>query len=116
MAGAQTTAAPTAAAEGDERPDKVELGVFGGGSFFQQVDKGLGTKHVSGGAAGFRVTENIWKYVGLEQAFTYSVNNVKFLRPVTPGDTSFNYGSRIYQFSLNPVVYWTPAAPSSGRS
>lgn len=108
VAGAQTTAAPKAAAEGDERPDKVELGVFGGGSFFQQVNNGLGTKHVSGGAGGFRATENIWKYVGLEQAFTYSVNNVKFLRPVVPGDPSFNYGSRIYQFSLNPVVYWTP--------
>lgn len=108
VAGAQNSATPKAEAGGDERPDKVELGVFGGGSFFQQVDTGLGTKHRSGGAAGVRVTENIWKYVGLEQAFTYSVNNVDFLRAVRPGDPTYNFGSRIYQFSLNPVVYWTP--------
>jgi hypothetical protein len=108
VAGAQTTAAPNAAAEGDERPDKVELNVFGGGSFFQQVENGLGTKHRSGGAAGARVTENFWRYIGLEQAFTYSVNNVEFLRSVRPGDPAYGFGSRIYQFSLNPVVYWTP--------
>ncbi len=107
VANAQTPTAPQAAAEGDELPDKVELGAFGGGSFFTRINKGLGTWHRTGGAAGLRVTENIWKYVGLEQAFTYSVNNVNFLSPVRAGDPSYNFGSRIYQFSLNPVVYWT---------
>ncbi|MBI5086938.1 MAG: outer membrane beta-barrel protein, partial [Acidobacteria bacterium] len=93
--------------EGDALPDKYELGAFGGGSFFRAVDKGMGTKLVNGGAAGFRVTENFWKHVGLEQAFTYSANNVNFLTPVRPGQPNYGFGQRIYQYSLNPVFYWT---------
>lgn len=104
-AGAQQAAA--AKASGDELPDKVELSGFGGGSFFQQVDKGLGTKLVNGGAFGFRATENFWKYIGLEQAFTYSANNVRFLTPVTPGGPQLDFGHRIYQYSLNPVFYFS---------
>jgi flagellar motor protein MotB len=92
---------------GDERPDKVELNGFGGGSFFQGVSSGLGTKMVNGGAFGFRVTENFWRYVGLEQAFTYSVNNVRFESPAAPGLPQNDFGHRIYQYSLNPVFYWT---------
>lgn len=109
-AGAQQAAADKkkAAGEGDERPDYVELNGFLGGSFFQQVDKGLGTKLHSGGAAGARVTENFWRYVGLEQAFTYSANNLTFLKPNQPGLPNFGFGNRIYQYSLNPVIYWTP--------
>jgi outer membrane protein OmpA-like peptidoglycan-associated protein len=105
VAGAQQAAAPKA--EGDELPDKVELSGFGGASFFQQVDKGLGTKLVNGGAFGFRATENFWRYVGLEQAFTYSANNVRFLSPVKPGGPNYDFGQRIYQYSLNPVFYFT---------
>jgi len=92
---------------GDELPDKVELNAFGGGSFFQGVSSGLGTKLVNGGAFGFRVTENIWRYVGLEQAFTYSANNVRFESPARPGLPQNDFGHRIYQYSLNPVFYWT---------
>jgi flagellar motor protein MotB len=92
---------------GDELPDKVELNAFGGGSFFQGVQSGLGTKLVNGGAFGFRVTENIWRYVGLEQAFTYSTNNVRFESPAAPGLPQNDFGHRIYQYSLNPVFYWT---------
>jgi flagellar motor protein MotB len=92
---------------GDELPDKVELNAFGGGSFFQGVSSGLGTKLVNGGAFGFRVTENIWRYVGLEQAFTYSTNNVRFQSPAAPGQPQYDFGHRIYQYSLNPVFYWT---------
>lgn len=94
-------------ASGDELPDKVELNGFGGGSFFQGVSSGLGTKLVNGGAFGFRVTENFWRYVGLEQAFTYSANNVRFETPAAPGLPQNDFGHRIYQYSLNPIFYWT---------
>ena len=97
-----------AQSKGDERPDKVEINIFGGGSFFNEVNEGLGNKHVNGGAIGGRVTENFWRYVGLEQAFTYSANNVSFLRPVVPGQPTYSFGNRIYQFSLNPVFHFTP--------
>lgn len=111
-----TASAQTAAGEkpkmgpGDALPDKVEISGFGGGSFFQQTQNassGFGTKLNNGGAFGFRVTENFWKYVGVEQAFTYSVNNVTFLQPTAPGQANFGFGNRVYQYSLNPVFYFT---------
>jgi len=105
---AQQTTTPKQAVQGDELPDKVELGGFGGGSFFRQVDQGLGTKLVNGGLFGGRVTENFWRYVGLEQAFTYSTNNVKFLSPAAPGQPNYSFGNRIYQYSLNALAYFTP--------
>lgn len=105
-AAAQTPAAPKPPG-GDQLPDKVEINGFGGGSFFQAVPNGLGTKLINGGAFGFRVTENFWRYVGLEQAFTYSTNNVRFQTPVAPGMPQNDFGHRIYQYSLNPIFYWT---------
>lgn len=72
------------------------------------MDKGLGTKHHSGGAAGIRVTENFWRYIGLEQAFASSSNNVSFLKPAVAGQPNFSFGNRIYQYSLNPIIYFTP--------
>ena len=105
-AAGQQPASPKTAG-GDELPDKVEINAFGGGSFFQGVSSGLGTKLVNGGAFGFRLTENIWRYVGLEQAFTYSANNVRFESPAAPGLPQNDFGHRIYQYSLNPVFYWT---------
>jgi hypothetical protein len=100
--------AATAQSGGDEKPDMVEINLFGGGSFFRGVSEGLGTKHAPGGAFGIRVTENFWRYVGLEQGFTYSVNNLMFQRPVNAGDPNYGFGSRLYQYSLNPVFHFTP--------
>ncbi|MCL4795357.1 MAG: outer membrane beta-barrel protein [Bryobacteraceae bacterium] len=101
------TAAP-AQSGGDERPDMVEINLFGGGSFFRGVSDGLGTKHHTGGAFGIRVTENFWRYVGLEQGFTYSVNNLMFQRPSEAGAPNFGFGSRLFQYNLNPVFHFTP--------
>lgn len=102
------TAAPAQQAGADERPDMVEINLFGGGSFFRGVSEGLGGKHANGGAFGIRVTENFWKYVGLEQGFTYSVNNMQFQSPARAGDPRYAFGSRLFQYSLNPVFHFTP--------
>ena len=101
-------AAPAQQSGGEEKPDMVEINLFGGGSFFRGVSDGLGTKHASGGAFGIRVTENFWRYVGLEQGFTYSVNNLTFQRPVRAGDPNYGFGSRLFQYNLNPVFHFTP--------
>ena len=93
---------------GDERPDKVEIGVFGGGRFFQQVDKGLGNKLNNGGVIGYRFNVNFWKYVGIEHTFGYGPNNVTFLSPAAPGQPNFGFGHRLYSWSLGPTVHWTP--------
>ncbi|HPT29060.1 MAG TPA: hypothetical protein PLZ95_21760, partial [Bryobacteraceae bacterium] len=92
--------------QGDERPDLIELSLFGGGSFFKSVSTGVGTDHVNGGAVGARVTENFWKYIGLEQGFTYSANNLR-MGASTPSST-VAWGNRIYQWNLNPVFHLTP--------
>ncbi len=92
--------------QGDERPDMVEISLFGGGSFFKSVSSGLGTEHVSGGAAGLRVTENFWKYISLEQGFTYSANNLRVPLGTAPASAAF--GNRIYQWNINPVFHFTP--------
>jgi hypothetical protein len=84
----------------------MELSLFGGGSFFKSVSNGLGTEHVSGGAVGFRVTENFWKYISLEQGFTYSANNLRMGLSTAP--SSVAWGNRIYQWNLNPVFHFTP--------
>lgn len=98
--------AQTGWGDGDERPDMIEISLFGGGSFFKSVSSGLGTEHVSGGAVGLRVTENFWKYISLEQGFTYSANNIRFGLSTAPNTVAF--GNRIYQWNLNPVFHFTP--------
>lgn len=101
-------AAPAQETKGDERPDKVEISPFGGVSFYHDVSTGLGTKHANGGVAGIRVTENFWRYVGLEQGYTYSTANVMFQSPTAPGLPNYGFGSRLHQFNLNPVFHFTP--------
>jgi len=102
--------ASKAAATGDEHPDRVNVNLFGGGSFFQSVPGGLGSQLANGGAVGARVTGNFWRYVGIEPAFTYSVNNMKFQSRVgtPPGVGPFSYGTRLNQYTLNLLGYFTP--------
>src|SRR6185312_2530685 len=47
-------------------PDTVEIDPFGGVSLFGQVNRGLDTKQITGGAWGLRVGVNVSNYVGLE--------------------------------------------------
>jgi flagellar motor protein MotB len=101
-------AAQTGPATGDARPDKYEFSIFGGGSFFRRVDSGLGTDHANGGALGFRATQNWWRYFGLEQSYTYSVNNLTFDRPHAAGQPTYSMGVRLHQLSVNPLIYFTP--------
>jgi hypothetical protein len=105
---AKTTAAKAAKSSEGDLPDTVELSVFGGGSFFKQVNNGLGTKLANGGVVGARVTENFWKYFGLEQSYSYSTNNLRFVTSPIPGWPAPGYGNRIHHWFMNPVVYFTP--------
>lgn len=102
--------ASKAAVVGDERPDRVNVNIFGGGSFFQSVPGGLGYQLANGGAFGARVTGNFWRYVGIEPAYTYSVNNMRFQSRVgtPPGVGPFSFGNRLNQYTLNLVGYFTP--------
>jgi outer membrane protein OmpA-like peptidoglycan-associated protein len=70
----------------------------------------INMKPDEGGVFGFRITENLWNYVGIEESVTaYGTNNIN-LRAV-PGvyGGTLSFGARGRQASIGPVVYFTPA-------
>ena len=76
---AQTKAGSSSDGEDMKYKGLAEVDLFGGGSFFQQVYQGLGTKHANGGVVGASVTGNFWRYVGVEFGFRTGTNNEIFL-------------------------------------
>ena len=93
---------------GDERPDKYEFGIFGGASFFERQDSGLGTDLHTGGAFGAKFTENLWRYVGIQESYTFRENNVTFDGPNQPGYPNYGFGQRVMDWGVNPLIYFTP--------
>jgi outer membrane protein OmpA-like peptidoglycan-associated protein len=89
-------------------PDDIELDPFGGVSIFGQVNRGLDTKLVTGGAFGGRVGVNPSNYVGLEFMYEWMENNVKFITPNGPGVPTYSFGNRNSLYALNPLFYFTP--------
>jgi outer membrane protein OmpA-like peptidoglycan-associated protein len=63
-------------------------------------------KFDSGPVAGVRVTEDLWKYVGLEQSFTAGFNDLRLL-PYGLGQYVGTF-ARNYTLALNPVLHFTP--------
>ena len=106
-AGAQTPA-KSESGEDMKYNDYVDVSLFGGGSFFNQVYSGLVTKHQNGGVGGVSVTGNFWKYVGLEFGYRYGTNNLKFGQGNPMGFPTYSFGSRLQMFNLNPVFNFTP--------
>lgn len=84
-----------------------EINVFGGGSFFKRQEPRPYFDLGRGGVAGFRITQNIWNYVSLEEAVTvHGTNNATFTKPNSFDTVSF--GLRQRQISVNPVFHFTP--------
>lgn len=55
---------------------------------------------------GIRVTEDLWKYIGLEQSFTVGFNDIR-LRPFGQ-QQKVDGDARNYTFAINPVLHFTP--------
>jgi len=94
--------------------DKVEINIFGGFSYWgaknakTQAGNLINVKPDEGGAFGFRITENLWSHVGIEESVTaYGTNNIN-LRSV-PGvyGGTVSFGARTRQFSIGPIIYFT---------
>jgi outer membrane protein OmpA-like peptidoglycan-associated protein len=93
--------------------DKVELNIFGGFSYWgaknakTQAGNLITVKPDEGGLFGFRVTENLWNYVGIEESVTaYATNNINLKAvPGVYGNT-VSFGARGRQFSIGPVIYF----------
>ncbi len=92
----------------DQYPDLVEISPFGGVSMFGQVNRGLNEKLITGPTWGGRVAVNVSKYVGLELAYNYMVNNVRLVTPIQPGLPSYDFSDRIHMGSFNPIFNFTP--------
>ncbi len=84
-----------------------EINLFGGGSYFKRQDPRPYFDLGRGGVAGFRITQNFWNYVGLEEAVTvHGTNNATFTKP--GGFDTVSFGLRQRQVSVNPVFHFTP--------
>jgi hypothetical protein len=88
---------------GDDYPDIIELDPFGGVSMFGEVSQGLGEKLITGGVVGGRAAWNFSEHLGVELSYSFLVNNVRLVTPVSPGLPSYNFGQQIYYPALNLV-------------
>jgi outer membrane protein OmpA-like peptidoglycan-associated protein len=95
--------------------DKVELNIFGGFSYWgaknatTQAGNLINVKPDEGGIFGFRVTENLWNYVGIEESVTvYGVNNINLGGVPGVYANHVSFGARGRQVSIGPVIYFTP--------
>ncbi len=93
---------------GDALPDKVELGIFGGVSFANPVNAGLGYQLKSSGVFGEKATLNFWNYFGIEAFQDNSFNRFDMKNPPMPGLANYSFDSRIYQEGLGGVIYGKP--------
>src|SRR6266568_3025604 len=82
---------------GDALPDKFEYGLFGGGSFFNPVNPGLGNQLQPSGVFGQKATMNFWNYFGVEVFQDISFNQFRMKSEIKPGLGNYGFDSRVYQ-------------------
>src|SRR5579871_3292321 len=76
--------AQNAASTNNDYFNFVELGVFGGVSYYAPVDAGIGTKYTTEGMVGVRATENFWRYFGIEESLAfYDHHDLRFEHQLT---------------------------------
>lgn len=87
---------------------KYEINLFGGGSMFRQQKDAPQLKMDNGTTWGFRITQNYWRYVGIEEAFRIHGNNDIRLNSATAPQTRLTFDNHTRGFALGPVVHFTP--------
>lgn len=92
---------------GDALPDKFDYGLFGGGSFFNSVDAGLGTHLKPSGVFGQKATINPWQYFGIEIFQDISFNKLEMKTAPASGVSAYSFSSRVYQEGVGGVLYGT---------
>lgn len=87
--------------------DLFEINLFGGGNFVKRQNNQPNQDLSNGGIAGFRIVENIWNYVSLEQTgMVHGIANVQYRIPGT--NENYGFGARLRQFHFNPVLHFKP--------
>ena len=89
---------------GNEYSDTVDFGVFVGGTRYNADHNGFGVKLHTGGLVGFQITENPWKWIGIEESYAYHVNNATAETPMAPGEPNYAAGARMNEFGLAIVL------------
>ena len=94
--------------------DKVELNAFGGFSYWgaknakTAAGNSLSMQPDEGGSFGFRITENLWSHVGLEESVTaYQTNNINLKNVPNVYGGTVSFGARGRQVTVGPVIYFT---------
>jgi opacity protein-like surface antigen len=93
---------------GDEYADSYDFGVFVGGTRYNTDQNGFGEKLHTGGLVGFQLTENPWKWIGIEESYGYHVNNATAETPMAPGEPNYGAGARMNEFEATPLFYLKP--------
>jgi outer membrane protein OmpA-like peptidoglycan-associated protein len=104
---AQNTPSPKSTSQAGEYAI-YEVNPFAGYQWYQ-IYAGNGTRVSElqpGLVLGVRVTEDLWKYIGLEQSFTAGLNDLR-LRPFGLQQT-VEAEARNYTFAINPVFHFRP--------
>lgn len=87
--------------------DLFEINLFGGANFPKGQNDSPNQRLVNGGVSGFRVVENIWNYVSLEQTgMVHGVSNIEWTVP--GANSKYAIGARLRQFHFNPVLHFRP--------
>ena len=106
-ASAQTNSSSTAKKSSTGGGDKYEINLFGGGNFVNRQNSAPHQDNTNGGVGGFRITENFWNYISLEQTgMVHGIANAVYRIPGTQNEYSF--GARLRQFHFNPVFHFKP--------
>lgn len=100
-----TSSAPKKSSSGSA--DLFEVNLFGGGAFFKRQQDNPQQDQSNGGVVGFRITQNFWNYVGIEEsAMVHGVANTIYRIPAT--SSNYAFGTRQRQFHVNPVFHFKP--------
>ena len=87
---------------------KYEINLFGGGSMFRQQKDAPQLKLDNGTTWGGRITQNYWRFVGIEEAFRVHGNNDIRLNSAAAPVTRLTFPNHTRGFSLGPVLHFTP--------
>jgi hypothetical protein len=87
----------------------VDIGVFGGGDFFQlyQNNNSRQINYAASGVVGFRFTEDFAEHFGFEENFDYARNNLRADVFQDPQVNVFGIAGRNYNASINLMYYFT---------
>ena len=87
----------------------VDVGVFGGGNFFQlyQGENSRAINYDESGVFGFRFTEDPWNHWGIEEGFDVGRNNLRATVQNDPQVYIYGIAGRNYNLAFNGLYYFT---------